>query len=178
MGGVTGNSAQVLVLLAACLTPYPTWDELDGDGDGWSGAEDCDDANPATYAGAEEICDGEDNDCDGDVDEKDEDHDGEKDVLCGGTDCDDADPHIHSRIFGGIDVIFIPDVGKAHLACVEFGEINVARARHRLSSVSSLNIGDSAPRAVGELLLHCRNNGEIKIMLWRFEVPILGIEKL
>jgi MYXO-CTERM domain-containing protein len=31
--------------------------------------QDCDDGNEATYPGAEEICDGEDNNCDGDVDE-------------------------------------------------------------------------------------------------------------
>src|SRR5690606_37962980 len=33
-------------------------------------AFDCDDANPHTHLDAPEICDGEDNDCDGDVDEE------------------------------------------------------------------------------------------------------------
>lgn len=49
---------------------------LDNDGDGHSplicssiGGDDCNDANDAIYHGAEEICDGVDNDCDGQIDE-------------------------------------------------------------------------------------------------------------
>lgn len=41
----------------------------DNDGDGLSGADDCDDLDPSVFAGAEEICDGIDNDCDGSIDE-------------------------------------------------------------------------------------------------------------
>ncbi|GEM_PF-3383157 len=67
--------------------------EVDADGDGvlpWQG--DCDDENPDTYEGAEEICDGLDNDCDGfpDMDiggEADRDADGS--LSC--EDCDDLD---------------------------------------------------------------------------------------
>jgi hypothetical protein len=50
-----------------------SWDE---DNDGYYGegscaepADDCDDSNGETHPGAEELCDGEDNDCDGTVDE-------------------------------------------------------------------------------------------------------------
>jgi hypothetical protein len=63
----------------------PTWYE-DGDGDGYgspgswvqgctapsghvSSGDDCDDDEPATHPGASELCDGDDNDCDGSVDE-------------------------------------------------------------------------------------------------------------
>ncbi len=59
---------------------------LDEDGDGYGSqssvtaceqpsgtsdnAEDCDDADPATHPGADEACDGVDNDCDGEIDEE------------------------------------------------------------------------------------------------------------
>lgn len=41
----------------------------DADGDGFFSYEDCDDADPDVYPGAEEICDGKDNDCDDSIDE-------------------------------------------------------------------------------------------------------------
>ncbi len=46
--------------------------EIDIDGDGFSVEDgDCDDNDTASYPGADERCDGADNDCDGDVDEND-----------------------------------------------------------------------------------------------------------
>lgn len=42
---------------------------VDNDGDGFSVPEDCDDNNINVFPGAEEICDGKDNDCDGGIDE-------------------------------------------------------------------------------------------------------------
>ena len=41
----------------------------DADGDGYDADEDCDDNNSLIHAGAVELCDGFDNDCDGTVDE-------------------------------------------------------------------------------------------------------------
>ncbi len=41
---------------------------LDGDADGYDATEDCDDADGAVNPGAAEVCNGKDDDCDGDVD--------------------------------------------------------------------------------------------------------------
>ena len=41
----------------------------DLDGDGFFSDEDCDDNDPQVYPGVDEICDGFDNNCDGQVDE-------------------------------------------------------------------------------------------------------------
>jgi hypothetical protein len=43
----------------------------DDDGDGWAACEDCDDSDASINADATELCDGTDNDCDGDIDEDD-----------------------------------------------------------------------------------------------------------
>ena len=99
---------------------------LDADGDGHSSDVDCDDADPASYPGAEEVCDGADNDCDGDVDEDggsawyaDSDGDGYGDAgevvfACAqptgavddASDCDDGDAEVHpgaDELCDGID---------------------------------------------------------------------------
>ena len=51
-------------------TPSPT-PEPDWDGDGIPVTSDCDDLDPSIYPGADEYCDGEDNDCDSSIDESD-----------------------------------------------------------------------------------------------------------
>ncbi|MFC1890364.1 lectin like domain-containing protein [Thermodesulfobacteriota bacterium] len=66
----------------------------DFDGDGYTaetaGGDDCDDTNPLTYLGADEVCDGADNDCDDVVPGDEADVDGDGWLACG-ADCDDND---------------------------------------------------------------------------------------
>jgi len=57
----------ITLLLVGCVRAG----HIDGDGDGVLAATDCDDDNAAIHPGAEEICDGFDNDCDDQIDEPD-----------------------------------------------------------------------------------------------------------
>ncbi len=50
-------------------TEEPEVEAFDADGDGYFGDEDCDDQDAQTNPNAEELCDGVDNNCDGQVDE-------------------------------------------------------------------------------------------------------------
>jgi uncharacterized protein YjbI with pentapeptide repeats len=81
----------------------PNTETYDDDGDGLSEMDgDCDDSNADTYPGATEYPDGEDNDCDGDIDE---DYDGDGWATWEG-DCNDGDPSINpgaTEVYDGID---------------------------------------------------------------------------
>jgi len=66
--------------------------EVDADGDGWYEGDDCDDADADNFPGNPEVCDGQDNDCNGlaDFAGGEDDFDGDGFMEC--DDCDDADP--------------------------------------------------------------------------------------
>ena len=83
--------------------------DLDGDGYSPSGTcgiiGDCDDSEPTVYFGAPELCDGLDNDCDGNVPGDEINMDGDIAFLCDG-DCDDDDAFIYPGAFewcNGVD---------------------------------------------------------------------------
>ena len=89
--------------------------DVDADQDGYLASEDCDDENPEVNPGAAELCNGSDDNCDGQVDEevmltfyRDDDGDGfgdpnSSDQMCSvtfgfvenGSDCDDASSETH-----------------------------------------------------------------------------------
>lgn len=84
---------------------YALGHALDNDGEGYTGcAGDCDDANPAVYPGAPQICDGINNNCNEPTwpavpaNEADADHDGWP--ICA-SDCNNNDPTVHP---GAIDI--------------------------------------------------------------------------
>jgi predicted outer membrane repeat protein len=100
---VTPKSGSPYELVVSLTVAFQNGD-LDGDGhvDDGLGGDDCDDADPLTFAGADELCDAVDNDCDGELraDEDDEDHDG---YLACEDDCDDGDDEIHPGADEGCD---------------------------------------------------------------------------
>ncbi|MCK6528195.1 FG-GAP-like repeat-containing protein [Myxococcota bacterium] len=94
----------------------PAPEEVDADADGFEAASDCDDASAAIHPGAPEICNGIDEDCDGELDEDpqgapswflDSDGDGSGAAdpvpacaaplghVLDGSDCDDTDGDVH-----------------------------------------------------------------------------------
>ncbi|MBK9644286.1 MAG: putative metal-binding motif-containing protein [Deltaproteobacteria bacterium] len=97
------------------IPPADSGADPDNDGDGVPASEDCDDNNPDVSPSAAELCDGLDNNCDGETDEgvlitfyADADADGYGDITqptdaceqpsgaaATGDDCDDTNPAIH-----------------------------------------------------------------------------------
>jgi len=70
-GNEVSKNFNLSTTAGTCITPSatPTINVNDQDSDGYETAEDCDDTNADVHPGAEEICDGLDNDCDGETDE-------------------------------------------------------------------------------------------------------------
>ncbi len=98
-----------LGLLVGCNGTKPvddsTVDVLDGDGDGYSAPEDCDDAEPTTHPGAVDVpYDDIDSDCAGD-DDFDQDRDGFRSEDYGGDDCDDVEAVVNPSAVESCDTL-------------------------------------------------------------------------
>ncbi len=77
------------------VDPTPAEEPVDADGDGYLAGDDCDDDDPSSHPGAEDVVyDGVDQDCLGD-DDYDADRDGYASDVYGGADCADADPAVN-----------------------------------------------------------------------------------
>ena len=88
----------LVLLLEACDSTEPADDDdissTDADHDGFGEDVDCDDGDAAVYPGAEELCDGLDNNCDDEIPVEEIDGDGDGVSSCEG-DCDDGDAARH-----------------------------------------------------------------------------------
>ena len=89
-GATTPTGAQLNNGQAYHMIVVPSEAETDGDVDGFVACAECNDVNALTYPAAPEICDLEDNDCDGNLPSAEQDGDGDGFVAC--QECDDTDP--------------------------------------------------------------------------------------
>lgn len=177
------------VLLAGCGAPAPIADPpappvdepsapttpADGDGDGFAGADDCDDADATRYPDAPDApYDGVDSDCRGDSD-FDIDGDGSKVLAYGGSDCDDWNAGVHvgaPRVCGnGVD-----DDCDGEQDCL-FGELaldDVADGRLTAGAdswVEAVEPGDVNGDGATDIVLGGGFGGATVV----FEGPLLGV---
>ena len=126
---------------------------LDVDGDGQIsstfGGTDCDDANSNVYAGAPELCDSLDNDCNGVVDDKDLDNDGHVDENCtsytGALPLDDCDDINAAKNPGNAEICDNIDNdcdGQVDEECVSLCSDDTYEDNDTRESAAILNLGD------------------------------------
>ncbi|MBI5741017.1 MAG: putative metal-binding motif-containing protein, partial [Nitrospirae bacterium] len=121
--------------------------DTDDDGDGYSENEgDCDDTKASAYPGAPEICNGMDDNCNGNTDEH-ADSDGDTWTICDG-DCNDGNPLIHpgasETVNDGID----NDCNEATPVTTVFGVGRNTPSSLQWKATMSVNVNGSVPAGV------------------------------
>jgi len=93
---------ELIISVRVVPSAFPVCIDQDEDGFGSPGVEscpagsvaDCDDLDASVFPGAEELCDGKDNDCDGQLGVEEVDNDLDGFLICEG-DCNDDDPSLN-----------------------------------------------------------------------------------
>jgi hypothetical protein len=132
------------------LSRYVLMAGADMDGDGFTVPADCDDQDPESFPGADELCDGADNDCNGRLGEDEDDEDLDGWLACDG-DCDDqqhlANPGLAEECGDGVD----NDCDGVLDECGPQGTLGVDEADAKLTGEAAEHMAGTDPTVVGDV---------------------------
>ena len=203
------TSAVMISVLCAACTPSPTdtSDRLDADQDGSPATVDCDDSDPDVFPGADERCNGTDDDCDGEIDEdavdlttwpyagNDDGFGGEHTAtactspagfVVASGDCDDDDPSIFPGApeicLDGVDNDCLPDDGRCELKGAIEGPFQLALTGQRGTRIRLVDIdGDGHVdllHGVDQTTLRLGPGPEFGPVLWSLPGQVMSVGDL